>query len=57
MIALQSNPAELRFTLEVTRKATGKVETFEMVGHAAPANDQQDVEELPRVGDAQHASP
>jgi hypothetical protein len=37
MIALQGQPGELRFTLEITRKATGKVETIEMVGHIQPA--------------------
>jgi hypothetical protein len=37
---LQGQPGELRFTLTVKRAATGKEETFEMVG---------------RVGDAQPA--
>lgn len=36
MIELTGQPAELRFTLEITRKDTGKVETYEMVGHSDP---------------------
>ena len=33
---LSSQPAEIRFTLEITRAATGLVETVEMVGHIVP---------------------
>jgi hypothetical protein len=33
---LEGPPAELRFTLTIKRAATGKVETFEMVGHSDP---------------------
>lgn len=29
-------PGELRATIQVTRAATGKVETFEVVGHSDP---------------------
>jgi hypothetical protein len=36
MINLGSEPAELRFTLEITRAATGLTETVEMVGHIVP---------------------
>ena len=36
MIELSSQPAELRFTLEITRAATGLTETVEMVGHVVP---------------------
>ena len=36
MIELTSQPAELRFTLEITRAATGLTETVEMVGHVVP---------------------
>jgi hypothetical protein len=32
MINLAGQSGELRFTLEITRKDTGKVETVEMVG-------------------------
>lgn len=32
MIALGGEVGELRFTVEVTRKETGKVETYELVG-------------------------
>lgn len=34
-MALQAAPAVLRATIHVTRAATGKVETFEIVGTAA----------------------
>jgi hypothetical protein len=33
MIELQGQKAELRFTLEITRKETGKVEQYELIGH------------------------
>lgn len=36
MIELQGQKAELRFTLEIKRAATGEVETYEMVGHTDP---------------------
>jgi len=36
MIELQGEKAELRFTIEITRAETGKVETFEMIGHSDP---------------------
>lgn len=36
MVNLAPEPGEFRFTVEVKRAATGKVEVFEMVGHADP---------------------
>jgi hypothetical protein len=43
-INLSGQPGELRFTIEVTRKVTGKVETYEMIGRidgdATSATDQ-----------------
>ena len=33
---LQGPPAEIRFTVTITRKATGAVETYDMVGAATP---------------------
>jgi hypothetical protein len=44
--ALQGQEAEIRMTVSVTRKATGEVETFEMVGKVEsddqpPPQDQQ----------------
>ena len=33
MSELTGPPAELRFTIEITRKATGEVESYEMIGH------------------------
>lgn len=32
MAELNGKPGELRFTVEVKRAATGKVETFELIG-------------------------
>jgi hypothetical protein len=32
MIELKSEPAELRMTIHVTRKETGKVDTYELIG-------------------------
>lgn len=34
--ALKGVPGELRLTLSITRKATGKTETVELVGHHDP---------------------
>lgn len=34
MVEMVGQPAELRFTLEISRAATGKTETVEMVGYA-----------------------
>ena len=34
--ALEGQPSELRMTIEVKRKATGLVETYQLVGHADP---------------------
>ncbi len=41
MSDLQGPPAELRFTVTVTRAATGKTEPFEMVGTPLPAEPEQ----------------
>ena len=36
MINLQGQPGELRFTVQITRKNTGKVEEVELVGKLIP---------------------
>jgi hypothetical protein len=36
MAELQGKAGELRFTVEVKRKATGKVEIFELIGTHLP---------------------
>ena len=36
MIELTTQPAELRFVIEIVRAATGKTETVELVGHINP---------------------
>jgi len=33
---IKGQDTELRATIHVTRKATGKVETFELIGHSDP---------------------
>lgn len=44
MIDLLSQPAELKFTLEITRAATGLKETVEMVGHVIPLPEDNQLE-------------
>lgn len=46
---LQGQPGELRMTIEIKRKETGKVETFELVGHADP-------EQLKQILEKEHGS-
>jgi hypothetical protein len=36
MSELKGQPSELRFTVTIKRAATGKTETYDMVGHANP---------------------
>lgn len=36
MSDLKGQPGELRATIQIKRKATGKVETYEIVGHSDP---------------------
>ncbi len=36
MSDLKGVPGEMRATIHITRKATGKTETFEIVGHSDP---------------------
>lgn len=36
MIDLKGTPGELHFTIEVTRAATGKVETYDLIGKILP---------------------
>ena len=48
MSKLTAIPGELRATIQITRKATGKVETFEIVGHPDPEKLAQIVAEARR---------
>lgn len=41
MSDLQGTPGELRATISITRKASGKVETYELVGHVTAEQEQQ----------------
>lgn len=53
MIELQGQKAELRFTLEITRKETGKVEQYELIGHL----DADKLKELQNGSHTQHNGP
>ena len=44
---------DLRFTIEITRKETGKTETFELVGFL----DETKLKEFQDGSDTQHSSP
>lgn len=39
--ALEGQVGELRATVQITRKATGKVETYDLVGRTTPAQHEQ----------------
>jgi hypothetical protein len=52
MSELKGPPSELRFTVTVTRKATGKVETFEMIGTPVEQpEEKEDDERNPQHGE------
>lgn len=51
MIELSGQMGELRFTVEVKRKETGKVETYELVGFL----DEDKLKELQDGGHSQHS--
>lgn len=40
MPELEGQPGELRFTLEITRAATGETETVELIGRIAPEEEE-----------------
>lgn len=50
MIELSGKPAEVHFTIEVKRAATGITETYQMVGHVVP-------EPTPIVGEENDSQP
>ena len=53
MTTLKGQPGELRFTIEIKRKETGKVEQYELVGHL----DEDKLKENYLGSDTQHNSP
>lgn len=53
MAELNGQLGELRMTLEITRKETGKVETVELIGRL----DEQQIKELENGSDSQHSGP
>ena len=44
MIELAGSPGELRFTLEITRAATGETETVELIGKITPDEEEKETE-------------
>jgi hypothetical protein len=52
MIALSGQMGELRMTVQITRKDTGKVEQVELVGYL----DEDKLKELQNGGNSQHSS-
>jgi len=52
MIELQGSVGELRMTVQITRKDTGKVEQVELVGYL----DEDKLKELQSGGNSQHSS-
>ena len=56
MIDLTTEPAEVHFTVSITRKETGKVETYDMVGHTNPEAIKQLIEEQNHGSHPQHSS-
>lgn len=46
MSELISEPAELHFTINITRAATGLTETYDMVGHVVPP--EEDTQQIPK---------
>lgn len=55
MNEIKGTPGELRATVTIIRKATGKTETYELVGHATPEQDEQ-LKGLIHGCDPQHVS-
>jgi hypothetical protein len=53
MADLQGKVGEVRMTIQVTRKETGKVEQFDLVGYL---NEEQ-LKEIQNDDDSQHGSP
>jgi hypothetical protein len=53
MIDLVGQPGELRFTVEIKRADTGKVDTYDLVGYL----DEDKLKELQNGGDTQHSGP
>lgn len=60
MSELKGPGGELRATVHVTRKKTGKVETYYLVGHASPEEHAVILEEIKagrlRLGPVEHGS-
>jgi hypothetical protein len=49
---IQGQPGELRAVIHITRKATGKVETYELIGHSDPEKLAEIMAERAKVHDA-----
>lgn len=55
MADLKGPPAELRATLTITRKATGKVEEYQIVGKPIPEPEPAETLDLTESDDGSHA--
>jgi hypothetical protein len=51
MIGLEGQPGELRFTLEITRAATGETETVELIGKIGDTNGSNTLNSGPECSD------
>ena len=54
MNELIGTPSEIKFTVTIKRKATGLVETYDMVGHVLP-NPETEVKEDDHERDSLHS--
>lgn len=45
MADLSGTPGEIRMTLQIMRKETGKVETVELIGHVLPDEPEKEKED------------
>ena len=54
--AIKGTPGEVRMTIGVTRKATGKTETYELVGKVTGDEAEQLTKEQANGSDPQHGS-
>lgn len=51
MSDIKGQTGELRATIQITRKATGKIETFELVGRTTPEQHEQIMQDLNKEDD------
>ena len=54
MIALNGQPGEVQFTVQITRAATGKVEEYQMTGYLDPEQFKQPETEQKEQDNGRH---